>query len=67
MALFVVVKPNPYFKLRTFVEEFDDGVQEAVMYQDGNRASAVNHKGLIFPMHQVRPFLMRVQSRGLDK
>jgi len=63
----MVVKKNPFFPLRTMVEAFDDGVQKCVLLQEGNRVKAISHEGLIHPMITVRPFLMKIQKRGLDK
>ena len=67
MALYAVVKRNPYWRPGSFVESFDDGVQKVRFVRENNRLRIIGHEGLILPMNEVRPFLMRVLTRGLDK
>lgn len=67
MPLYVVRKRNPYYKVGTFLQLFDDGFQEAVMEKaDGNRLRVHMNRGIVMPEEVMAPFVMQVLRRGLD-
>jgi hypothetical protein len=67
MSLFIVHKRNPFFRPGTWVELFDEGFQKAVVQQQGNRAEVLRNEGIVIPAESLRPYVIRVQKRGLDK
>jgi len=67
MALYAVVKRNPFIALSAYYEKFDDGWQQAVVEQVGSRIKVIRNTGFILPDKMVKPFVMRVLTRGLDK
>lgn len=67
MALYVVVKRNPFVKQNAYYEKFDDGWQQAIVEQIKNRINVIGNKGFMLPDKMVKPFVMRILTRGLDK
>lgn len=82
MALYVVVRENDYFPLQTYVEDLIDPteydpdfevdvpeqmVQPVRMVMEGGRYIPMRNYGLAIPLSKVRPFLLRIQKRGIDK
>ncbi len=67
MALYVVVKRNPFVKQNAYYEHFEDGWQQAVIEQEGTRINVIGNKGFMLPDKMVKPFVMRILTRGLDK
>lgn len=67
MSLYAVVKRNPFVKLNAYYEKFDEGWQQAVVEQVGNRINVIGNKGFMLPDKMVKPFVMRILTRGLDK
>ena len=64
-SLYIVTKPNPYFKPGSYIEEWEDGtVQEVFMTPTGRPAG---YKGLVMTeMWKVRPFTVKLWKRGID-
>lgn len=69
MAVFVVVRPNPYISKKCrYMEEIGDGlVQPVTMVQDEGRYTAYKNFGFAIPMRLVRDSLLRIQTKGLDE
>lgn len=69
MGLYVVISPDcPYWEKGTFVEDGDDGCMQAVeVVMEEGRMVPMGYMGLCVPEGPVRPYLMKVQRRGLDK
>lgn len=70
MSLYVITKQNGLgngFRPGTWVECFDDGCQRCKVETVDNRLRVVGHEGLIMPLSELRPFMMRPLKRGLDK
>ena len=67
MSLWVAIKRNAYVKPGTYLELFEDGFQKAMVKQVGNRLEVTGNAGLILPERELKPFVMRVLNRGLDK
>lgn len=65
--LAVVRKRNPYWRVGTYVEIFDDGVQKVRTEQQGNRLRVLGGEGIILEQKLVEPFISRVLSKGFDK
>ena len=64
MAKYYVLQENPFFKRGAIVEDDEDGMlQEVYMGREG----AAGYIGFMFPLQTVRPYLVRLQNRGLDK
>lgn len=67
MALYVVVRRNKYFRPGTFLELFEDGFQKVRFKTEGHRLHILGHEGIVLPESELRPFVMKVLKRGLDK
>lgn len=63
MALYIIHKRNPYFKLNTIIELFEDGFQKAKVTESGH---VVGHEGLILPEQDVLPFCIKMLNKGFD-
>lgn len=66
MSYYMVHKHNPYFKNGTIIELFEDGFQECVMRQVGNRLQCVGNTGLLKPEAPVLPFCIKMLKKGFD-
>ncbi len=66
MAFHIVIRGNRW-KPGTIFEEFDDGVQECQMEQEGSRLGVRKHVGFIMPYSEIEPYVMRMNRRGLDR
>lgn len=66
MSLYIVHKPNPYFKNGAIIELFEDGFQECEMVTQNNRMRCVGHTGLIKPEPSVIPFCIKMLRKGFD-
>jgi len=65
-ALYVVVRPNDYFK-GGWVEELEDGLcQQVTLQAEGGRFIPMYNYGLIVPLEEVRDSLIKIQRRGTD-
>lgn len=67
MALYIVRKANPYYPTGTWVECFEQGCQKAVVKTVNNRLEVVDNEGILLPLQQLKPFLMKPAKWGLDK
>ena len=67
MTLYAVVKKNPFVKSGTYYEHFEDGWQKAIIEMKDNRMHVVGNEGFVLPDKMVKPFVMRILSKGLDK
>lgn len=67
MAIYAVVRANPYFKQGTTIECFDHGCQKVSYEQKGSYAKPINNEGVAIPLDVMRPFVMKVLKKGLDK
>lgn len=63
-AKYIVHKANPYFKNGLILELFTDGFMEAVLDSTGK---LIGNRGLMLPEIKVKPFVMRMLTKGLDK
>lgn len=64
MALYRVVRQNPYFKPGSWLRDSDPGfVQLTVMTNEG----VSGYQGIMVPLKEVREYTVRIQRRGLDK
>jgi len=64
MALYRIVRENPYFKLGEWVRDSDPGfVQRTVMTNEG----ASGYQGIMVPLADVRPYTLKIRKLGLDK
>ena len=63
MGVYFVAVTNPYYKKGTFLLDSDEGfVQPTVMTKEGPSG----YRGLMVPLSTIRPFLIKVQKRGID-
>jgi len=60
MALYYVLRPNPFFKKGSFVEEDKDGMLQEKHVNGG-------YMGLMVPLEPVRQYLVKIQKHGIDK
>jgi len=60
MPLYYVARPNPFFKVGSFVEEDRSGMLQEKHVNGG-------YMGMMFPLDPVRQFLVRLQKNGIDK
>jgi len=68
MSLYIVHKRNPYFPTGTWVESFDSDCQKALITTDeNNRVRVTGHEGLLIPLKEVRPFMIKTVKNGIDK
>ncbi len=67
MALYAVVRRNPYWRTGTWVERHDQGVQKVRTKTENNRLRIIGHEGIIIPFSEIESFVFRVQKFGLDK
>lgn len=69
MALYKVLRPNPFYKVGAFVEAGADGfVQQVYMSNETEKYTGpAGHIGMMFPLHEVRPYLLEIRRNGLDK
>lgn len=68
MPLYIVVRDNPYWPLKTYVEDVDDRHVQAhkmVQTEDGAWRPFYPY-GLLIPYSEVRDYLLRIQNRGVD-
>jgi len=65
--LAVVTKPNPYFRIGTWLEGTDAGWQKAETEQRGNKLVVTGVVGIILEKSTMAPFIMRPKKAGLDK
>lgn len=67
MALYIVKRKNPYYKLSTWLEDDDDGYVQPVriVYKNG-RAEPEGFYGIMVPLRDVREHLVKVLNRGFD-
>ncbi len=66
MAYYIVHKRNPYFKNGTIIELFEDGFQECVMEESGNRLTCVGNTGLMKPVDPMLPYCIKMLRAGFD-
>ena len=66
MSIYMVHKKNPYFKNGAIIKLFEDGFQECVMKQVGHRLQCTGYTGLFKPEPAVKPFCIKMLSRGFD-
>lgn len=63
MATYYVCRPNPYFKVGTFLQDSDPGfVQRTVLTQQGPQG----WYGMLVPTAEVREFTIKLRKWGLD-
>lgn len=68
MALFVIWRRNPLrIPHGTFYRLFDDGFERCVMKYENGRHKIMRYEGIVVPEELLRPYLMRVQKRGVDE
>lgn len=69
MAFYKVLLPNPFYKVGVFVEDDADGfLQEVYMGKTAETYHGPSgYMGLMYPLREVRPYLVKIQRRGLDK
>ena len=67
-VLYRVNLPNDYFPVGAFVEDDDEDetVQEVEVSWENGRMRIGGFKGLVVPLHFVRPYLMAILKRGFD-
>ena len=65
MAYYTVVYDNPFFKRGAIVEDDADGFLQEV-YQTPTKSLA-GYVGIMVPLKEARPYLIKIQRRGLDK
>jgi len=63
MGVYFVAVTNPFFKKGEFLLDSDDGfVQRTVMTNEGPSG----YQGIMVPLVTIRPFVIKVQKRGID-
>lgn len=69
MAIYVVVRPNPYLsKKARYYEDIGCGlVQPVTMEMDDGRYKPYINFGVAIPRDLVRDCLLRIQSKGIDE
>lgn len=69
MSLYIVVRDNPYWPLKTYVEDIDDRhVQAHTMQKTEDGAWRPFYPyGLLIPRSEVQDCLLRIQSKGADE
>ena len=65
--LAVVRKRNPYFKVGTWVECFDDGCRKVEVETKNRRLHIIREVGIAIPQDKLAPFMSRAVKSGLDK
>lgn len=67
MSLYVVLRPNPYFKGK-FVEDTAEGfVREVELREEEGKWRSMRYIGLEVPLAEVRDYLLRIQNKGIDE
>lgn len=67
MALYIVRKANPFYPTGTWIECFEQGCQKARVETVNGRLEVVANEGLLIPLKELKPFVMRPMRGGLDK
>ena len=67
MALYAVVRRNPYWRTGSWVERHDQGVQKVRIKTVNGRLEVIGHEGILLPFSAVEEYIFRVQKFGLDK
>jgi len=66
MPLYTVIKPNRFHPVGTFLEQVEGGLQKVRTRQENGRLVLGGYTGLVLPFKMLRPFILRIQKRGLD-
>lgn len=66
MALYIVIKENPYFPVTAWVECLDHGCQLVERVQEGNKAKMGRARGVAIPYLMLKQFIIKPQKRGCD-
>lgn len=71
MALYIVVRENPYFKRFSYVEDLDEDIGEPMvqpvqLVAEYGRHIPMYNYGFAIPRKKVRKSLLRVQKLGVD-
>lgn len=69
MAIYKVLRPNPFYKVGAFVEAGADGfVQQVYMSKETEHYTGpAGYFGLMYPLREVRRYLVQIRQKGLDK
>lgn len=69
MAFYRVMLPNPFYKVGSFVEDDKEGFLQQIYMSNEleHYRGPAGYFGLMYPLREVRPYLLRIQKRGLDK
>ena len=69
MALYKVLLPNPFFKPGGFVQSDEAGfVQQVYMSNEAEHYTGpAGFVGMVWPLREVRPFLVEIRQKGIDK
>lgn len=67
MALHLVVLPNEYVPVGTYVEDGEDGLMEKVrVRQENGRLQVGSFYGIGIPAELLRPYTFKILKRGFD-
>jgi len=69
VAVYIVVRENPYLKYGTYVEDHGAGMVSPVSMRTDDEGYWAPYKqyGLLLPLKTVRNYLLRIQGKGLDE
>lgn len=69
MSFYKVLLPNPFYKVGVFVEDDTEGfVQQIYMDNDAKYYTGpAGYFGMMYPLREVRPYLVEIRQHGLDK
>jgi hypothetical protein len=67
-GLYIVHRRNGgRFPIGSYWRLFDDGFERCKIKQENGRVTIVGYEGIIIPESELKPFVVRVQKKGLDK
>lgn len=70
MAVYYVVRHNPYVKMGTYLEtDYDDPLMVSpveMKTNDQGHWAPYRQYGIVIPLSSVRQYTLRLQGRGLD-
>lgn len=69
MAFYKVLRPNPFYKVGVYLEDDREGfVQQVYVSREAEHYHGpAGYFGLMYPLREVRPYLVEIRKRGLDK